>query len=316
MRETNLPTIGLALSGSGNRSTFYIGFLESFIEAGIKIDFLSACSGGSLVAAAYACGSLQEFKKLALSLDNVSIKNFVVKSSGKGGLYSLDKVEEELLKFTKGLTFDEVKPLMSFTAVDIETGEQVPLCMGDIAKAARISCTLPGVFEPITWGNRTLVDGGLLSLVPLHELKQFSPDIVIGVNMRGTKHIFSQRQLTMRKFLNYLKRFLFVEELETWIESLMSEDDVYDLNKKPGIFSVLGKSLDLAIAANKRDDQEDLNCDLLITPNLPLLKRDIFAQFNPYYEAGKRVGREHIPQIQKLIAAKSEQAQKTPALVK
>src|SRR5581483_258660 len=95
------PKIGLALSGSGNRTTFYIGFLEALSEAGIPIDFISASSGGSLVAAAFACGTLQEFKAVTLALDNEKLKQYIIRSKGRGGFYSLDKVEEEMLKFTK-----------------------------------------------------------------------------------------------------------------------------------------------------------------------------------------------------------------------
>ena len=47
MQKSEKPTLGLALSGSGDRTTFYIGFLEVLDEAGIKIDYISACSGGS-----------------------------------------------------------------------------------------------------------------------------------------------------------------------------------------------------------------------------------------------------------------------------
>ena len=64
-------------------------------------------------------------------------------------------------------------PPKAFVAADIETGEQVVLCMGDIARAACISCVLPGVFEPVTWGNRVLVDGGILNQMPLDVVKDF-----------------------------------------------------------------------------------------------------------------------------------------------
>ena len=64
MQKSSAPTLGLALSGSGNRTTFYIGFLEVLTESGIKVDDISACSGGCWVAAAFACGTLPEFKKI------------------------------------------------------------------------------------------------------------------------------------------------------------------------------------------------------------------------------------------------------------
>ena len=48
--DSNLkPTWGLALSGSGNRTSFYLGFLEILEAENLKPDFLSACSGDCLL---------------------------------------------------------------------------------------------------------------------------------------------------------------------------------------------------------------------------------------------------------------------------
>lgn len=306
--ESQKPTLGLALSGSGNRTTFYIGFLEVLDEAGIKPDYISACSGGSLVAAAYACGNLQAFKKMALGLTNENFKAYIGKGHDGGGMYSLDLVEEKMREYTQGHTFEEIRPLMSFVTVDIETGEQVDLCMGDIARAARISCTLPGVFEPVKWGSRTLVDGGLLSFIPLDSLKQFSVDITIGVNMRGTKHIFSETQITLKRVFNVFKKLLFIDEMESLLHGLINKDEI-NFEKNPKIFTVLGKSLDLAIQANKQDKAVDISCDLLITPTVPLEKQDIFSQFNQFYGLGRASALENLPKIKELITQKTASKQ-------
>ncbi|MCL5667236.1 MAG: patatin-like phospholipase family protein [Patescibacteria group bacterium] len=298
------PTVGLALSGSGNRSTFYIGFLEKLKELDVPIDYISACSGGSLIAAVYAGGKLEEFKALALTLNNESFRKLIGKRASKGGLYSLDAMEDELRKFTNGLNFEEVRPLMSFVTVDIESGEQVDLCMGDIARAARVSCTLPGIFEPVKWGSRTLVDGGLLSLVPISSLKKFPVDIVIGINMRGTKHIFTEGQITLRKFYNLFKKLFFIDEMGALFSGFWAKEDI-DFENNPGLLSVLGKSMDLAIKADKQAVAQDLTCDLMITPNVPKTKKDIFSKFQPYYELGRQTAAEYAPKIKELIRQKA-----------
>ncbi len=213
MQATNRPKVGLALSGSGSRTSFYIGFFEVLEEAGISIDYISASSGASIVASAYACGTLPALKNFAISLDNRSIKQLIGRGK-RGGLYSLGGMEKKMAEFTKGLRFEEVRPLMSFTAVDIETGEQINLCMGDIARAVCVSCALPGAFEPVKWGNRTLVDGGLLNLVPVNALKEFPVDITIGVNIPGTKFIFNGVQMAVRKIFNAVRKLLFPDKMK------------------------------------------------------------------------------------------------------
>ena len=295
-------TFGLALSGSGNRSSFYIGFLEVLEEQGLKPDYISVCSGGSLVAAAYACGSLSQFRDRVLSLGTEDLKQLMKKGDG-GGYYSLDLVEEEIRKFTKGLKFEEVRPLMSFSCVDVETGEKVLLQMGDIARAARISCTLPGIFEPVVWGGRTLVDGGLLTIIPTESLKDAEVDVIVGVTLRGTKHIFTPKQLTARKVYNLLKRIFFVEEINDmldWMVSLIPESEAEE--PRPRLFSVLGKSLDIALAAQKLEPAEP-PCDMVIQPKLGKYKRSEFSTetIRRFYELGRQTALENSVKIKALL---------------
>jgi len=303
------PSLGLALSGSGNRTTFYIGFFEALAEAEIKVDYISAMSGGSLVAAAYACGTLEEFKKEVLSLNKNRLKDYMSRENSRGGLFSLDKLAARMQEYTKGMSFEDITPRMSFVTVDIETGEKIDLCMGDIAQAATVSCTLPGIFSPRKWGNRTLVDGGLLSLIPIAELKLFPVDVSIPVNMRGTKHIFSNRQLNAKKIINFFKKFLFIDEVETFFSTMVSsnDDDIESYSKTPGLFTVLGKSLDLALEASAHE-QEIPSCDLLITPNIDDMKGMNFNEesLHYFYNEGRRVAEESIPQIRMLIKQKTK----------
>lgn len=301
-----LPTFGLAFSGSGNRTTFYIGFLEVLDKAGIKIDYISACSGGSVVAAAYACGVLPELKKFALSASRHEVKKFVSRAES-GGIYSLDALEQEIRRYTGHKNFNEVKIKMVFAATDIENGEKIYLCMGDIARAARISCTVPGLFAPVKWGNRVLVDGGLLTLIPIDVLKAWGADAVVAINMRATKHIFTPGQINLKKIYNALKKMLFFEELEVLLSGLFKAEGQTDPFKNPSLVEVWAKSLDLAIRANKENKIEDRDCDLIIVPNFPKHSRieitpEAMLQF---YHMGVKSAQENLPKIQRIILSKS-----------
>lgn len=304
----NKKTFGLAMSGSGNRTPFYIGFLEELDAAGLKIDYISACSGGSLVAAAYSCGGLLEIKKFMLDFDYNKFKQMIKRSSlSNGGLYSLELVEEELLKITKGKKFEEVYPKMTFAAVDIESGELVHLCMGDIARAAIISCALPGLFEPVRWGGRTLVDGGLLIMIPSEALNTAGIDIKVGINMRGTKHIFTEGQMTIKKVFDFLKKLFLIDYLKIIASSVFKEKES-DVLKKPGFFTVLGKSMDLAIKASRSQNSIEPGCDLLITPEIPKdLGKDSFKRedVKRYYELGIVTAKQYIPKIKQLLEVKN-----------
>ncbi len=274
-------------------------------EAGIPVNYIAACSGASLVAAAYACGTLPEFKERIFNLSSEELKQYLKRNGDVGGVFSIDLLEDEIRKYTKGLKFEDVRPLMGFVAVDIESGEKVLLSMGDVARAARISCTLPGVFTPVKWGGRTLVDGGLLTMVPGDFLRQAQVDVTIGVDMRGTRHIFTDKQITLKRIINFFKKVLLLDSLDSLINKIFGEEE-YDGFKSPKLFEVLGKSLDLAILANKKNDVEAEACDLTIVPDAKKLK-DI--RFTPqsmrfYYERGRETGKQYAPKIKEVIKSK------------
>ncbi len=318
MSENRIPKIGLALSGASSRSGFYIGFLEVLSENNIPIDYIAACSGATIIAGSYACGTLPELKEFLFRLNRDVVFSLLNRNGTKGGIYNLDKVEEQIQKFTKNKNFEEVRPLMGFVAVDIDKGEQVVLSMGDIAHAARVSCTVPGVFEPVQWGSRTLVDGGLLSIVPCDVVKQAGMDIVIGINIRAVEHIFLPYQVRIHRIIKLLKKMFFVsyaERLWNTMAKTFEQMDIFDffadvnindsdLSSRQGLFSVLGKSLDLAIMAQNRKEKYDVlkECDLLIRHEMQRGRKSYnVGQMQQHYEEGRKIALEKIPEIKQLI---------------
>ena len=64
------PKIGLALSGGGAKGLAHIGILKAIDSAGLKIDYLTGTSMGSIVGGLYALGySPDSIEKMARNLD-------------------------------------------------------------------------------------------------------------------------------------------------------------------------------------------------------------------------------------------------------
>jgi NTE family protein len=319
MNNHQRPTIGFAFSGASSRSVFYIGFLEVLQENGFPIDYISAMSGGAVVAASYACGTLPQLKQLALSLDKELIFSFIEKSKGRGGLYQLDKVEALLRVYTKNYKFEDVQPRLGFVATDLTTEDEVVLQMGDIARAVCASCTLPGIFQPLEWGNKKLMDGGLVNIVPGNVARDANIDIVVGIDMRATRHIFSPWQIMLKKVLNKFKQMLWPSQIDSVWQKMASILDFQDYVEEyqppasPNMFSVLGKSMDIAIKAQRKHNDEQFNCDLLIVPEsagMPFWKRYLFLHFTDfsntqeYYKAGRKTAQQQLPHLWQLMAEK------------
>jgi predicted acylesterase/phospholipase RssA len=337
--QQNKPKVGFAFSGASSRSVFYIGFLEVLAENEFPIDYIAAMSGGAVVAASFACGSLPALKKMALEMDKELVFNLIERSQRRGGLYHLQKVESLIRVFTKNRNFEDVKPRLGFITTDITRGEEVVLQVGDIAKAVCASCTLPGVFEPYEWGSKQLLDGGIINIVPGNAARAANMDIVIGIDMRATRHIFSPWQIMLKKVLDLVKKVIWpsqVDQLWRNFLSVLNYDDsqgtyqtvdrLQDKSKYPGIFSVLNKSIGLAIEAQKVQEHNiNFDCDLIITPDTPapsFWKRYLYLHFTDfsstqeYYKAGRRVAQQRLPELWQLLADKEHALNKREDKIK
>ena len=68
-------------------------------------------------------------------------------------------------------------------ATDLNTGETVTLDKGSLAKAIHASSAIPGVFVPVQFDNRLLVDGGVTDNLACDIARAKGADIVIAVNL-------------------------------------------------------------------------------------------------------------------------------------
>ncbi len=323
MSSFNRPKIGLALRGASTRSMFYIGFLEVLDEQKIPIDYIATMSSGAIAAAAYACGTMHELKRQALTWDADTLYSLIDRTKNKGGLYSMEKGEEFLRQFTRNLRFEDVKPQMGFVTADINEGTEVVLQMGDIAKAICATCSVPGIFEPVQWGNKALVDGGLINVIPGNVLQEVGMDIAIGVDLRATNYIFSPAQYFIRQVVSWLRSLLLLNQAEKfgkWIEMQFEDSELFTSALKgnesapsaPGMFSVIGRSMDLALAAQKRHvESNSYQCDILIRPETKkktlaqrffLLWLTDFSRTEEMYQLGRTTATEYAPKIWQAMA--------------
>ena len=177
-------TTGIVFSGGGVRGLAYIGVMRALKEAGIDFDYVAGTSIGSFVAAMYAAGiSVDEMEKKALSIKQKDFHNakfFVLPSKTS----KFEKIVEEMLS---GYSFENLKKPLCICAVDVKTGKEEHIRSGNLVKAIVGSCAVPGVFEPVDFGDKRLVDGGLLNNIPADALREMGVDIVISLDINPNR---------------------------------------------------------------------------------------------------------------------------------
>ena len=173
--------IGLALGGGFARGIAHVGVLRVFEQNHIPIDFLAGTSVGALVGAAYASGaSLDEMAQQGVE---TTFRDFGRWTLSRMGMASNERLEHYLHKFTRAHTFEELRIPLAIVATDLISGESVYFTDGEISPALRASCAYPGLFLPIEYRDRFLVDGFLTESVPTGAARAMGANFVVGVHL-------------------------------------------------------------------------------------------------------------------------------------
>jgi NTE family protein len=210
------PKIALVLSGGGARGAAQIGVLRSLEKHHIPVDFIAATSLGAIVGGLYAAGyTTDELEQIALKTDWDDVlslteetrrrdrfidqkladdRSFVaVRFQGlEPVIPSAVSTGQRLTNFlsTKTLqalyhpnpSFNDLKVRFRAVTTDLVSGKQVVLKDGSLAEALRASATVPLLFNPVDKDSMKLIDGGLVTNIPVDVPRSEGYDIVIAVN--------------------------------------------------------------------------------------------------------------------------------------
>lgn len=208
---------GLALGGGGARGLAHIGVLKVLEEEGIPIDVIAGTSSGALIGALYACGynassierkSLKflessEYKRARLEFlkDEIGeessrpIKKIVSYAKWKL-IYNLSLVKLALVseKRIKAIVnsilpdknIEDLRIPFACVSTDLTSHRELCFTKGPLREAVRASITIPGLFPPLQWEGRRLVDGGAVNLVPVDVAFKLGADLVVGVDVKGS----------------------------------------------------------------------------------------------------------------------------------
>lgn len=173
--------IGLALSGGAVLGFAHIGVIKILEERGIKIDCVAGTSVGSLVGAFLASG--YDWRRMWEIGRNLSWKTLGKVVFPKKGLLDSSHIKK-FVEFHLGKkNIKELKIPYAAVAVDIEKGEEVVFKEGDLGTAVQASCSIPGIFTPVEWNGKVLLDGGIRNIVPVDVCRELGCDYVISVKL-------------------------------------------------------------------------------------------------------------------------------------
>ena len=289
-KEKKRPKIGLVLSGGGAKGLAHIGVLKVLEEAGIRPDYITGASMGSIIGGLYALGyspaELSEINANAdwdkLLSDNISLDKIVMEEKYESRRYTLSfPIRNYELKLPSGFiegqqletlfkerswpipvqeSFDSFPIPFHCMGVDLISGETIEMKSGDFSEAIRGSMAIPSVFSPESIDTMLIVDGGVTRNFPVEEVKRMGADIVIGVHVGFAEYV--------------------------------TKEDLFSLSDVLTRATVLGGVID-----SRRQTKE---VDILIAPDLKGLGAADFLRGKQIEKYGEESARQHFNELKKL----------------
>lgn len=207
--------IGLALGGGGVTGCGHVGVICALEEEGIPIDYVAGTSAGAMAAVLYACGYKGE--KLAHMVGEMSgrlldydyfglLGRLLMPRSTPPGVIRGRQLRNYLVQAVGERKISDLSLPFACTATDLVSARQVlfanrpvniqPLgphaeVVEDVlaADAVMASMSIPGLFRPVSLGDRLLVDGGLSDNCPAAALKAMGARPLVAVNLVSVKSL-------------------------------------------------------------------------------------------------------------------------------
>jgi NTE family protein len=99
------------------------------------------------------------------------------------GLFTGKPLQNFINQSVKQAPLEKLRRTFAVVATELASGEKTVFRSGNTGLAVSASCAVPGVFQPVVINNRSYVDGGLVSPVPVFEARALGADFVIAVNI-------------------------------------------------------------------------------------------------------------------------------------
>lgn len=213
IEEADTVRVGLVLSGGGALGIAHIGILEALEEAGVRIDFITGTSMGSLVGGLYSIGyTAKQLSEIALSnnfidlfyesrdrryisnyeklIEDRTIASFPVsekKIDLPMGIISGQSIYTFLSRLAwnvHGTDDFNLFPIpFAAIATDIETGQAKVFRSGYLPDALRASISIPSAFAPHPIGDKMYIDGGLIRNIPVEDAIEMGATYTIAVDV-------------------------------------------------------------------------------------------------------------------------------------
>lgn len=181
-------TTAFVYSGGASLGSIQVGMTRALFEAGIKPDMLVGTSAGAINAAFLATHSgtdaIDELADVWRKLRRSTVfpvrpvAGFLGFFGRRNYLCTPEPLRDLLGQHLGTGDLADTQLPLRVVATDLATGREAVLDQGGLVDAVMASASLPGIFPPVKFGGRHLIDGGVINNAPLSHAVRNGADTV------------------------------------------------------------------------------------------------------------------------------------------
>jgi len=217
--------LAFVLSGGGSRGALQVGALRAIFERGLRPDFLIGTSIGSVNGAFLALNGFSEasLDRLVVSWQNASTGDLLPKNYVRLALQAMlgstannpaHRLRDFLIAhgLTPELRFADLHdPRLYVVSADLNRGK--PVLHGvegeeNVLDALLLSTALPPCFMPVKKQDAYLVDGGMVSNLPIELAIRMGATRIVALDLMDSRELSADRN----GFTGFLDRLTYAVE--------------------------------------------------------------------------------------------------------
>ncbi|MFM2483631.1 patatin-like phospholipase RssA [Celerinatantimonas yamalensis] len=309
--SSSSPRLGVALGSGAAKGWSHIGVLLELKKLGITPHYVAGCSIGAYVGAAYANDHLEELEQWVRTLTNWQVFKLLDLGLRQGGLLSGKKVFSMTEALLGARRVEASRIPFAAVATELYTGREVWLKRGNMRRAVRASCGMPGLFSPIRWHGQWLIDGAVSNPVPVSLCRAMGASHVIAIDLQANR--FNHHRAVYPPLLLEAQRMPSVDtRADTMFSRMMGVGQGYiqsvigRLGKhkrqqgpiQPNMMAVMSGALDILEDKLKRARMAGDPPEVIITPRVEDIGLMEFFRAEEAIEAGRQAVRERRDQLE------------------
>ena len=295
--------VGLALSSGAAKGLSHIGVIQVLEENGIDVDVVAGSSMGAYVASIWNSGhDGQQLEEIAREMESRWAFWRLIDPAfpPRRGFVHGYGVKKHLQKSIGHIHFAELVRPLHIVATNLTTLERIVFASGEVAEAVHASVAVPGVCVPVTLGDETYVDGGIVDPLPVDVLRELGVARIIAVNAIPTpdriKYCLQAerelQQLTQRKAREVVRKLIPAGEHLNYF----ARGNILDILLR----SIHGAQISMSESLARQ-------ADIVLRPRICDDRWMDFRNPGPFIAAGRQIAEHHLPEIKALVERKTAQ---------